>query len=92
LSYQSNGQRTIDEKAGKFVIRHSALGKRNDCRFSGLSEELKVRFNDREKAGISEREILIDPQGNIKSGDLEKLGESLANAKASPIRVIKNNL
>jgi biopolymer transport protein ExbD len=57
-----------------------------------LAEKLKVIFDDREKAGISEREVVIDPQGNVKNEDLENLIESLAEAKASPIRVIKDNL
>ena len=57
-----------------------------------LSEKLKVIFDDREKASIKGREVVIDLKGKVKSEDLEKLVESLANAKASPIRVIKNNL
>lgn len=56
-----------------------------------LNEKLQIIFNDREKAGISDREIVIDPQGSIKNEDLEKLIQSLAGAKAAPIRVIKTN-
>jgi hypothetical protein len=57
-----------------------------------LNEKLEVIFNDREKAGISEKGVIIDPQGNVKDEDLEKLIESLAAVKSAPIRVIKNNL
>ena len=56
-----------------------------------LNGVLKVVFDDREKAGISDREVIIDPQGDVKNEDLEKLVESLASVKAAPIRVIKNN-
>jgi biopolymer transport protein ExbD len=57
-----------------------------------LAEKLKVIFDDRENSLIGEREVVIDPQGKVKNEDLEKLIESLAEAKASPIRVIKDNL
>jgi biopolymer transport protein ExbD len=59
---------------------------------SDLSEKLEAIFNDREKVGIDEREVIIDRQGKVKNGDLEKLIKSLADVKASPIRIIKNNL
>jgi hypothetical protein len=52
---------------------------------------LKVIFDDREKAAIAKRGVVIDPKGKVRNEDLEKLDETLANAKASPIRVIKNN-
>jgi len=57
-----------------------------------LSEKLKVIFDDREKTSIKEREVVIYPKGKIKNEDMEKLIKNLANAKASPVRVIKNNL
>jgi hypothetical protein len=56
-----------------------------------LNGILKVVFEEREKAGINEREVIIDPRGNVKNEDLKKLIESLAEVKAAPIRVIKNN-
>ena len=59
---------------------------------SVLSEKLEVIFDDREKTSIKEREVMIYPQGKIKNEDVETLIENLADAKASPIRVIKNNL
>ena len=57
-----------------------------------LSEKIGAILNDRQKAGISLREVVIDPQGKIKSEDLEKLIESMAEVKASPIYVINNKL
>jgi hypothetical protein len=57
-----------------------------------LSEKLKVIFEDREKASIKEREVVIDPQGKVRKEDLEKLIETLASIKASPIWIVKNNL
>lgn len=57
-----------------------------------LSEKIRAIFADRKRASIGEREVVIDPKGEIESADLEKLIESLAAAKASPIRVIKDNL
>ncbi len=57
-----------------------------------LSEKLKVIFDNREKASIAEREVIIDPQGKVKYKDLEKLIEAFADVKASPIWIVKNNL
>jgi hypothetical protein len=55
-----------------------------------LTEKLRVIFDDREKAGVTQREIFIDPKGRVTEQDLERLIESLAEVKAGPIRVIKN--
>jgi len=79
----------IDEN-GRLKLNKIETGTISDV--SILSEKIKVIFDDREKAGINEREIVIDPQGNVKSEDLGKLIESLAVLKAAPIRIIKNNL
>jgi hypothetical protein len=57
-----------------------------------LTGTLKIIFDDREKTGIKGKEIIIDPQASVKNDDLEKLIESLADLKAAPIRVVKNNL
>lgn len=54
--------------------------------------ECRREQDDREKTGLVEKEVVIDPQGKVKNEDLEKLVENLADVKASPIRVIKNNL
>jgi hypothetical protein len=77
-------------EGGKLSLNKIETGTIDDLAL--LSEKLKVVFDDREKAGINEREVMIDPRGRINNADLEKLIESLADVKASPIRVIKNNL
>lgn len=79
----------IDE-SGRLSLNKIETGTISDLTI--LSGIVQVIFDDREKAGISEREVVIDPQGNVKNEDLEKLIESLASIKAAPIRVIKNNL
>lgn len=79
----------IDE-TGRLSLNKIETGTISDP--SNLSEKIEAIFEDREQAGISEREIVIDPQGNVENEDLEKLIESLAKIKAAPIRVIKNNL
>ena len=78
----------IDEN-GKLSLNKIETGTIDDI--TELSEKLKAIFDDRQKAGSDEREVVIDPQGKVKSRDLEKLIESLAERKAAPIRVIKNN-
>ena len=79
----------IDED-GKLSLNKIETGTIADI--SLLSEKLKAIFDDREKTSIEEREVVIDPQGEIKNEDVEKLIESLAGVEASPIWVIKNNL
>jgi biopolymer transport protein ExbD len=79
----------IDED-GKLCLNKIQTGTIDDVTL--LSRKLKVIFDDREKTSINEREVVIDPQGEIKSEVVEKLIENLADVKASPIRVIKNNL
>jgi len=79
----------IDEN-GKLSLNKIKTGTIDDV--TELSKKLEAIFDDREKASISEREVMIDPQGKVKSEDLEKLIGNLADVKASPIRVIKNNL
>lgn len=74
---------------GRLNLNKIETGTMSDLEF--LKEILRVVFDDRERAGISEREVIIDPQGDVKNEDLEKLVESLASVKAAPIRVIKNN-
>lgn len=77
------------EEDGKLSLNKIETGTIADV--SQLSEKLKVIFDDREKTSIKQREVVIDPQGKIKNEDMEKLIENLADAKASPIRVIKNS-
>ncbi len=77
-------------ESGKLSLNKIETGTISDL--TVLSKKLEVIFDDREKAGINEREVVIDPQGSVKNEDLEKLIESLAGVKAAPIRIIKNNL
>lgn len=79
----------IDEN-GRLSLNKIETGTIGDL--TVLNEKLQAVFDDREKAGIGEREVVIDPQGSVKNEDVEKLIENLAAAKAAPIRIIKNNL
>ena len=56
-----------------------------------LYEKIKSVFDDRARNGISEKEILIQQTGAVKSEDLDRLIETLAKLKASPIRIIREN-
>lgn len=78
----------IDEN-GRLSLNKIETGTIRDL--TSLTEKLKIIFDDREKAGIGEREIVIDPQGSVKNADLEKLIEGLAGVKAAPVLIIKNN-
>lgn len=75
---------------GKLSLNKIETGTIDDLAL--LSEKLKVIFDDREKASIKEKEVVIDPKGKVKYEDLEKLVETLASIKASPIWIVKNNL
>ena len=77
----------IDEK-GRLSLNKIETGTIADLK--DLNDKLQVVFDDREKAGIGERSVVIDPQIGVKNEDLEKLIENLAAARAAPIRVIKN--
>jgi hypothetical protein len=74
---------------GKLRLNKIETGTMSDI--SDLSERIKVIFDDREKGGMHEREILIDTKIRIESQDFENLVRTLADLKASPIRVIKND-
>ena len=78
------------DKDGKLSLNRIETGTIADV--SLLSEKLEVIFADRERKSIMEKGVVIDPRGEIKKEDLERLIESLEGAKASPIRVIKNGL
>lgn len=56
-----------------------------------LAEKLEVIFADRAKAGIDEREVFIDPKIVPETKSVEELIRVLEDAKASPIRVIRND-
>ena len=78
----------IDE-GGTLRLNRIETGTTHDM--SLLAEKLEVIFADREKAGINEREVLIDPKIDVANEQYEELIRVLADAKASPIRVIKND-
>ena len=78
----------IDER-GRLCLNKIETGTTADL--TVLTGKLKIIFDDRKKSGITQREITIDPQGNVKNDDLEKLIENLTAAKSAPIRIIKNN-
>jgi len=73
---------------GKLKLNNIETGTIDDTTL--ISQKLKAIFDDREKAAIGAREVVVDPQGKVKYEDLEKLIDNLAEVKASPIRVIKN--
>ena len=75
---------------GKLSLNRIETGTISDV--SLLSEKLEVIFADRERNSNQEKEVVIDPHGEIKKEDLKKLIESLKEVKASPIRVIRNGL
>ncbi len=76
----------IDEN-GQLYLNKIETGAIDDV--TELSGKLKVIFDDREKAGISEREVLIAPKIKIERENFEKLVTTLADLKASPVRMIK---
>lgn len=73
---------------GKMSLNNLDKGTINDPTL--LSQQIKTIFEDREKSGVAEKEIVIQPKSKIKDDDLEKLVDALAAVKASPIRIIKS--
>jgi len=78
----------IDE-GGTLRLNKIETGTTHDM--SLLAEKLEVIFADREKFGIDEREVLIDPKINIETERYEELIKVLSDANATPIRVIRND-
>ena len=76
----------IDE-AGKLRLNKIETGTTADL--TEFSEKIRVIFEDRKMARIEHYEVVIDPQGDVQHGDLEKLIRCLAEANASPIQIIK---
>jgi len=74
-------------KDGKLSLNKIETGTIADAT---LREKIKAIFDDREKTGFVEKEVVINPQGEVETEDLEKLIENLAESKAAPIRLIKN--
>lgn len=79
----------IDEN-GKLRLNRIETGTIADI--SLLSEKLEAIFEDRERNSNNEKAVVIDPRGEVKKEDVERLIESLEGVKASPIRVVKNDL
>ena len=77
------------EEGGSLRLNRIETGTTGDM--SLLAEKLEVIFADREKSGIEEREVLIDPKVNVESEHYEELLGVLAEAEASPIRIIRND-
>ncbi len=92
LNKKPNPLRLVVEisEDGRLSLNKIKTGTISDL--SVLSEKVEAIFDDRQKAGTDEREVMIDPQGKVKNEDLEKLIENLAGVKAAPIRIIKNDL
>jgi hypothetical protein len=75
---------------GKLSLNKSEMGTIADP--TPLSKKIKTIFKERENVTVTERGIVIDPKDKIKDEDMEKLVETLAAAKASPIRIIKSGV
>ena len=54
-----------------------------------LAERLRAIFEDRRKASIGEREVLIEMEGSIRREDLDRLISTLAKAHVSAIKVTR---
>ena len=74
------------EASGRLTLNKIETGTTADL--SELTENLRAIFADRERVGISRREVQIEPLGEIDEAELENLVENLKAAQASPIRVI----
>ena len=78
----------IDE-AGRLRLNKIETGTTADT--APLAEKLEAIFADREKSGIDEREVLIDPKTSFEAERYKELIRVLADAKATPIKVIEND-
>lgn len=72
---------------GKLSLNGIETGTINDTTI--LTQKLKGVFEDRTKASIGERSVLVEMNGVVKHEDFEKLIRALIDADVSPIRVIK---
>ncbi len=57
-----------------------------------ISEKLETIFEDRARAAIAKREVVIEMNGNVSGKHFERLIERLIKTNATPIRVIKGSL
>jgi hypothetical protein len=74
---------------GKLTLNKIEAGTLSDTSF--LSAKLQAIFNDRKKAAISAREVIILPEYKIENEELKKLIEAVRISDAAPILVIKDH-
>lgn len=72
---------------GRLLLNRIDIGNITDT--SVLIEKLRMVFEDREKASIAGREVVIQMNGEIMQEDLEKLIDALTEAQASSILVTR---
>ncbi|MEZ5426856.1 MAG: hypothetical protein R2747_11355 [Pyrinomonadaceae bacterium] len=77
------------EKEGRLSLNKIETGTTADP--SLLSEKLEAIFLDRQRAGVSQTEVIIEIKTEIKKEQLDGLIQTLADANASPIWIIKND-
>jgi hypothetical protein len=77
------------DEAGRLRLNKIETGTTADT--APLAEKLEAIFADRETSGIDEREVLIDSNTSVEAERYEELIRVLADAKASPIKVIRND-
>lgn len=77
------------EKDGKLLLNKIETGTISDLR--EFAEKIKAIFADRQRNGVFYKEIIIDADESTQTQDLEKVVECLVNAKAAPIRLIKDD-
>ena len=56
-----------------------------------LAEKLNAVFDDRRRAGVNEREVIVEMNGAVGSQDLKKLVEMLESIEAGPIRIVRHD-
>lgn len=74
---------------GKLALNKIDVGTIADL--NPICEKLEAIFEDRARAGIDSKEVVIEMKGNISGENFEKLIQSLAAISARPIRVVKGN-
>lgn len=78
----------VIEIAGDGKLRLNKIETGTISEPGALAEKLEVIFDDRAMAGIQERGVVINPQGELSSTDLQYLIDRLTQARASPIRIV----
>lgn len=72
---------------GELRLNASDAGTIADTAF--LSQKIMAVFQERQKLSIAERGIVVDPKGNTKEEELERVVQTLADANAAPIQIVK---